>query len=432
MGLYSAMSAGVSGLNAQSSAMSTVADNITNVNTIGYKATSADFRTMVAGGAKGGDYAAGGVSAMSHARVAAAGGVQPTTSNSDLAIDGRGFFVVGTDANASGIAYTRAGSFTQDKNGYLQNSSGYYLLGWPLDARGNYTNTGSTKDFQPVKYENLSGAALPSTKLTLRANLQSTTAAHTAGYAAGDLASGKTKADFTRPVTVYDAQGSSHTLTLAFLKTGANTWQSEIYAVPASDVAAANGIVASGTVKFNGDGSLNLAGSTPALFGTISPAWTNGAGTSPIALALGSDGGLDGLTQSSDASQVTAQSTDGGLMGEVTNVNISDNGVVSAVFANGTMRAVYQLPLATFVNPDGLTAIQGNAYQVSDTSGAAAINPAGGQSGGKIAARALEGSTADLATEFTNMIRFQRAYSASSKIISTVDQMLQELNELKR
>ncbi|MGU3315147.1 flagellar hook protein FlgE [Sphingomonas sp. M6A6_1c] len=425
------MSAGVSGLKAQSSAMSTVADNITNVNTVGYKATSADFKTMVGGGSNGGDYSAGGVNAVTHALVSNAGVSQPTNSNADLAIGGHGFFVVGADPSATTIAYTRAGSFSKDKSGYLQNTSGYYLLGWPLDAKGGYSNTGSTKDLQPINYESLSGAALPTTKLTFRANLQSTTTAHT-GYTAGDMQSGKATPDFVKPVSVYDAQGGAHQLTLAFIKTAPNTWQSEIYAVPASDVSATNGIVASGTIKFNSNGTLNQAGSTAALFGSISPAWTNGAGSSPIALALGSDGGLDGLSQSSDVSELTFSGADGGLMGKVSDVNVSESGVVSAVFDNGTMRAMYQLPLATFANPDGLTAIQGNAYQVSDTSGTAAINPAGARGGGKIAGKMLEGSTADLATEFTNMIRFQRAYSASSKIITTVDQMLQELSEMKR
>jgi flagellar hook protein FlgE len=185
-------------------------------------------------------------------------------------------------------------------------------------------------------------------------------------------------------------------------------------------------------VKFNADGSLDLANSDPALFGSINPAWTNGAGASPIKLSLGSDGGLDGLTQSSDKSALMNSSADGGLLGAVTDVRISDAGVVSAVFENGAMRAIYQLPLATFPNPDGLTAIQGNAYLVSDESGGAVINAAGSQGSGKIASRQLESSTADLAAEFTNMIRFQRAYSASSKIVTTVDQMLQELSEIKR
>lgn len=432
MGLYSAMSAGVSGLNAQSSAMGTVADNITNVNTVGYKAVSADFRTMIGSGAGSADYSAGGVSAVTRAQISKIGTSQPTSSNSDLAVNGHGFFVVSDNAtDSTSIAYTRAGSFTRDKNGFLRNTSGYYLLGWPTDSDGKFTNTGASGSLKPINVSALSGTASPSTKLTFQANLQSTTAI-TTGYTSGDLASGAKTADFSRPVTVYDAQGGAHQLTLAFLKTGVNTWQSEVYASPATDVSAAHGVVASGTVKFNGDGSLNRAGSSPALFGAVTPAWTNGAGTSPITLALGTDGGTDGLTQSSDTSTVTVRQADGGLMGAVVDVNVSEGGLVSAVFENNTMRPIYQLPLATFPNADGLTAVQGNAYRLSDTSGGAAINPAGGQGGGTIVSRQLETSTADLATEFTNMIRFQRAYSASSKIITTVDQMLQELSEMKR
>lgn len=432
MGLYSAMSAGVAGLNAQSAAMGTVADNITNVNTVGYKSTTADFRTMVGSGAGGGDYSAGGVSAVTRAQISKIGSTQSTNSNSDLAVAGHAFFVVSDDPSGNGsVAYTRAGSFTVDPNGLLRNTSGYYLLGWPTDAQGKYSNTGDLKALRPVNQTALTGTAAPSTKLTFQANLQSTTTAKT-GYANGNLATGAQPADFARPVTVYDAQGGAHELNFAFIKTAPNTWQAEVYAQPASDVTAANGLVASGKVVFNGDGSLNQTASDAALFGSITPAWTNGAGASPIKLALGSDGGTDGLTQSSDASTVTLRQADGGLMGKVTDVNVSKDGLVSAVFANGTMRPIYQLPLATFPNADGLTAIQGNAYQLSDSSGAAAINPAGTQSASTVVSKALETSTADIATEFTNMIRFQRAYSASSKIITTVDQMLQELNELKR
>ncbi|HWW65157.1 MAG TPA: flagellar hook protein FlgE [Sphingomonadaceae bacterium] len=438
MSLYSALYAGVSGLAAQSSAMATVADNITNVNTVGYKNVQADFSTLVSGSGQGsGDYSAGGVSAVSKSLISKNGLLQAASSNSDLAIDGNGFFVVrdGTGADSK-IAYTRAGSFSPDKQGNLFNTAGYYLQGWPLDASGKFVNNGNLNELQTVNINSLSGTAQPTSKVALRVNLQSTTEpiANAASYAAGDIANGTVAPQFSRSVDVYDAQGNAHHLTFGFVKTATNTWKAEVYVNPKTDVTTPgnDGVLASGTVKFNPDGSLDLAGSDAGLFADITPAWTNGAGASPIKLALGTDGGLDGLTQSSDQSALLASSADGGLLGAVTDVNISESGIVSAVFENGTMRAIYQLPLATFANPDGLTAIQGNAYMASDDSGNALINPADTQGSGKIASRQLEASNADLATEFTNMIRFQRAYSASSKIVTTVDQMLQELNDMKR
>lgn len=433
MSLYSALYAGVSGLNAQAAALATVSDNISNINTVGYKEEQAQFRTLVSGGAGGSTYSAGGVSAIPQALISKPGVLQASISDTDLAIEGSGFFVTrdGTSPNAN-VSFTRAGSFKPDAQGYLQNSSGYYLQGWPLDALGGFTNNGSLAALAPVRVSELTGTATPSTNITLRANLQSTTAAYTGAYVAGDLAAGTVAPDFTRTVQVYDAQGGSHDVALSYLKTGPNTWVSEIYASPATDVTAAGGLLASGTVKFNPDSSLDKAGSSPALFSPLSVSWTNSAGSVPIALNLGNNGALDGLTQSSDQSALLSSSIDGGLLGNVVAIDISKTGVVSAVFDNGARRAVFQLPLATFQNVDGLTRLPGNAYAASNTSGNFAINSPGALGAGNVRAHNLEASTVDLAQEFTNLIRFQRAYSASSKIITTVDEMLQEINQLKR
>lgn len=434
MSLYSALYAGVSGLSAQSTAMASVADNITNINTVGYKTDDAQFRTLVSDGRSGGaSYSAGGVAAVTHALVSKQGVLQASSSSTDIGIEGAGFFVtrdgVGADSN---IAYTRAGSFTPDSAGYLKNSGGYYLQGWPLDAQGAYANTGNLGALVPVRVSQLTGTAVATSTLQMRANLDSTAAAFTGTYTAGDMAAGTTPAQFSRPVDVTDAQGGKHAVTLAFLKTGPNAWAGEIYATPATDVTAPGGLLASGTIAFNADGSLDKAGSGAGMFAALTPAWTNGAGTGPIKLGLGSDGGLDGLTQFGGTSAVISSTVDGGLLGSVASVKISDAGIVSAVFEDGTSRPVFQLPLASFQNPDGLTRLPGNAYGVSDQSGSVAINAPGALGAGSIAASSLESSTVDLAQEFTNMIRFQRAYSASSKIITTVDEMLQEIANLKR
>lgn len=433
MSLYSALYAGVSGLGAQSSAMATVADNITNINTVGYKGVSTEFRSLVTDGRMKSSYSAGGVTAAPQALISKQGLLQASASQTDLAIDGAGFFVVRTSDDADGdVAFTRAGSFKPDLQGFLRNTSGFYLQGWRLDAQGNYVDTGNLDALEPVRLSELTGSAAPTTLFQMRANLKSDEVPFTGTYTAGDLASGAVEPHFSRTVDIYDAQGGPHRLTLAFVKTGANSWQSEIYAVPASDVAAPGGLLASGNVRFNPDGSLDLGASSPALFAPLDIAWTNGAGSQPITLALGSDDGLDGLTQFGGESSLISSSVNGGLLGNIASVEVSDEGVVSAIFEDGTSRAVYQLPLATFQNPDGLTRLSGNAYAVSGSSGSAAINAPGALGSGTIASSTLEASNVDLAQEFTNMIRFQRAYSASSKIITTVDDMLQELSSLKR
>jgi flagellar hook protein FlgE len=432
LSLYSALFAGVSGLNAQATAMASVADNITNINTVGYKSADAQFRTMVPDG-NSPQYSAGGVAAVTHSLVSKQGVLTASSSTTDIGIEGSGFFVTRDSSGPAGnIAYTRAGSFTPDNEGYLKNSGGYYLQGWPLDAQGAYANTGNLNTLSPVRVSQLTGTAAATSKLQMRANLDSTAAAFTGTYVAGNMASGTVAPQFSRPVDIADAQGGTHAVTVAFLKTGPNAWVGEIYATPATDVTAAGGLLASGKIVFNGDGSLNRTASDPGMFSALTPTWTNGAGASPIEMGLGTNGGLDGLTQFGGTSALLSSTVDGGLLGSVASIKISDTGLVSAIFDDGSARAVYQLPLASFQNPDGLTRLPGNAYNVSDESGSVAINAPGSLGTGSISAGTLEASTVDLAQEFTNMIRFQRAYSASSKIVTTVDEMLQEINALKR
>jgi flagellar hook protein FlgE len=435
LSLYSALYAGVSGLSAQSAALAGVADNITNINTVGYKGIDTQFGTLVTSGTAKGSYAAGGVTAAPHAMISKQGLLQSSASSTDIAIDGNGFFVTRNSADpAAPVSYTRAGSFTPDKSGFLRNASGYYLQGWPLDGNGAYVNDGSLNSLTAIRLNDLTGTAQPTNKIQLRANLQATADVYAGppAYASGSMASGAVQPTFSRSFDVYDAQGSAHRVTMGFLKTGTNSWSTEVYAVPASDVTATGGLLSSGTMKFNADGSLDRAGSTAALFNPLAITYTNGAASVPINLEIGSDDGVDGLTQFDGTSAVLSSSVNGGKLGTITAVDISKDGVVSAKFEDGSSLAVFQLPIATFQNPDGLTRLPGNAYALSDQSGAVAINAPGAAGTGAIAGNSLEASNVDLAQEFTNMIRFQRAYSASSKIITTVDEMLQEVNNLKR
>jgi flagellar hook protein FlgE len=433
LSLYSALYAGVSGLSAHASAMATVADNITNINTVGYKGVEAQFRTMVTDGRAKSNYSAGGVVAAPVSMVSKQGLLQASSSSTDIAIDGGGFFVTRTTSDSAGdVAYTRAGSFRPDEEGFLRNPAGLYLYGWRLDATGDYTNTGSVNALEPVRVSDLTGTATPTTRLQARINLQSTTEAYTGTYTAGDMADGTVTPQFTRSFNVYDSQGGSHTLTMGYIKTGANEWKSEIYSDPAGDVTATDGLLASGTIKFNADGSLDKGGSTAALFNPLNVTWTNNAASVPINLAIGTDDGIDGLTQFGTESSLISSNVDGGMLGNLSSIEISKTGTVNAIFDDGTTRAVFQLPIATFQNPDGLTRLSGNAYTVSRQSGGMTLNSPGQLGAGAISANSLEASTVDLAGEFTNMIRFQRAYSASSKIITTVDDMLREVSDLKR
>jgi flagellar hook protein FlgE len=434
LSLYSALYAGVSGLSAESAAMAAVADNITNINTIGYKGTDTQFSTLVTDGRSRTTYSAGGVSARPQALISKQGLLQASGNTTDLGIEGGGFFVTRTGLGGQdAVAFTRAGSFKPDTAGFLRNTAGFYLQGWRLDNSGAFDNTGNVSALEPVRLSDLTGTAMATNSVDLRANLQSSAAAVAGPITRGDIASGTVPPQFTRAIDVYDAQGGTHRVTMGFVKTAANTWHGEIYADPA-EVTAAGGVLASGEIRFNPDGSLinDPAVYTSEMFGPLTPGWTNGAASDPITLAIGSNGGLSGLTQFGSESALITSSVNGGMLGNISSVQVSDTGIVSAVFENGIARKVFQLPVATFPNPDGLTRMSGNGFLMSDASGNYAINRPGALGAGTIRASTLEASTVDLAQEFSNMIRFQRAYSASSKIITTVDDMLQEVSNLKR
>ena len=206
------------------------------------------------------------------------------------------------------------------------------------------------------------------------------------------------------------------------------------YQGSASNITGTNPI-ASGTMSFNADGTLANANSTatPATGNvsvTIPFSSTSGLSPQTISINMGTVGSSNGVTQYDSPSVLTSATPDGAAYGSLTGVTIGTGGVVTAQYSNGLSRNVYQLPLATFANPDGLNAVTGNAYQASENSGAATLNDANTGGSGTIQSSSLENSTVDLATEFTNLITTQRAYSAASRIVTTADTMLQTLEQL--
>jgi len=431
MSLYGALNIGVAGLAANSAALSASSSNIANVNTVGYKNQTANFQTLLNSSGLAGN-AEAGVGAVIGQNVTAQGLPTSTSSPTDLAITGAGFFVVTTSPTSGGTQeYTRAGSFTPDELGNLKNSAGLYLEGYKLDSQGNIPTNSSALSL--INVTSLSGKAQATANLGIQANLQAS-ATTVAGYTTGQMTSGVVTPDFQRTINVYDSQGGSQPVTFSFVKTGANAWAYEAaYAGSAANLASANPI-GTGTVSFNSDGTLkNVNGAAPAsgTFNlTIPWAASTGLASQAIAVNLGSVGGTSGLTQFDTASTLNGTSPDGSSFGNVTGVTVSKDGTVTALFSNGLSQAVYKIPIATFTNPDGLGQVNGNAYVATRGSGAASVNLANTGAAGGIAAQSLEASTVDLATEFTNLITTQRAYSASARIITTVDQMLQQLEQL--
>ncbi|HEY3696969.1 flagellar hook protein FlgE [Phenylobacterium sp.] len=474
MSINSAMLAGVSGLVANSSALAAISDNIANVNTVGYKRNQVSFANVVTSQALTGRYSAGGVQGVARQYVGQQGLIQSATSSTDLAISGDGFFVVGGKGAgltaADSRMFTRAGSFSVDADGYMKNAAGLYLLGWgPPNAAGTFTTSPSdVGTMTAINVKNQGAVVASTTDAAISANLNadqlpSTGAAsylpgtantHMSAYANG-VATG-TKPDFTIELGAIDSQGGTRKIVMAFSKpaaTGgppavvpANEWNAEVYVVPASDVTQANGELMQGKVYFKQDGSIDLSKST--LFG---PATTPPAAPSPPEIKLAASGGtapawsasagiaasdikldLSQLTQYASASTVTAVSSNGAQVGNVVGVQVDETGIVSVLYDNSQVRQIAQLGLATFANPDGLGTVSGNAYRPTNSSGQYVLKVPGDGGAGKISPSSLEASTVDLSSEFTGLITTQKAYSASSKIITTADQMLDELINIIR
>ncbi|MBT5752030.1 MAG: flagellar hook-basal body complex protein, partial [Rhodospirillaceae bacterium] len=213
MSIFGAMFAGVSGLNAQAQSLAMISDNISNMNTVGFKATTARFSTLVTTQAKATSFAPGGVRVHPTQLINRQGLLESSSSSTDIAISGQGFFVVNsnsTPANGNNF-YTRAGSFTTDLNGNLQNTAGFYLQGWPTDATGavTVTNTSTTDDLETVNVNNTLNAASPTTKVSIGANLPATKAI------AGTENS---------TILVYDSLGVAHTVGITYTKSAENQW----------------------------------------------------------------------------------------------------------------------------------------------------------------------------------------------------------------
>ncbi len=462
MSINSAMLAGVSGLVANSSALAAISDNIANVNTIAYKRNQVNFANVVTAQAVSGKYSAGGVQGTTRSFVSQQGLIQTSGSTTDLAISGDGFFVV-TDKGAGltaadGRKFTRSGAFSVDADGYLVNDARLYLQGWPVQADGTFNvNPSDLTAMDAINVKNLGSAVEATTDVGVTANLNKsgavstgeaayngTTVASMSDYAS-DPTTG-TRPDFVIEMNVIDSTGGSRKVGMSFLKDDAaapNTWHAEIYSIPATDatVAGRPGQLARGQVMFNQDGTINLA--TTTLFGaagaapTLALAASGAAGTPRWANSLGIaaqtvDLDLTKLSQYSAASTVNSIASNGAGVGNVVAIEVDEAGVVSAIYDNSQIRKIAQVGLATFPNADALKSVSGNAYRPTIPAGEMVIKAAGIGGAGSISPSSLEASTVDLSAEFTGLIATQKAYSASSKIITTADQMLEELINIKR
>lgn len=488
MSLNSALLAGTTGLISNSGALAAISDNIANVNTTAYKRTATDFVPLIKANSNSITYAAGGVSAITRQLVNQQGLLTTSNSPTDIGISGDGFFVVTTKSEdltpSDGRLFTRAGSFTPDEDGYLVNNSGYFLQGWPVQTDGTVdANPTDVNSLVTINVGAIGGSAEKSTRVQFNANLDAgqpvQTAATAAAIAAGTgydasvparsmagysqtPASG-VQPDFVRTVQVIDSKGGIRSIEYAFLKSEtANQWFVEAY-VPGTGqlVDAAGNVItdgagaelsnvqiATGIVAFNPDGTFNdslpavgrfpttlsVGASDTATATTAAVRWASGLGIEDqdISLDLGGPASTGGLTQLSSPSVLLSTTVNGSPFGDLSSIDIDQNGFVIAQFNNGVVKPVYQVPIATFINPNGLAPQNGGAFNTTAESGAFTMKEPGTGGAGLIAPKSLESSNVDLASEFTGLITTQRAYSAASKIITTADEMMEELIRMKR
>lgn len=259
------------------------------------------------------------------------------------------------------------------------------------------------------------------------------------------MAGGNITPQFSRPIQIFDALGTPHTLNMAFIKTGTNTWAAEVYAVPETDVTATDGLIASGTITFNGDGT--LANVSTGLSGEQTIVWSttsSGAGPSTVTFNWGTPGQpfgtvgaleigkADGLGQFATDYRVNYANQNGAPVGELSSVSVDEEGFIIASYTNGETQKLYKIPLAKFSNPDELRELSGNVYGQTESSGAINLAQAGQSGAGTISSSSLEASNVELANELTEIIVAQRAYQANTKVISTADQLLSDLNQVLR
>ncbi|MFA7415785.1 MAG: flagellar hook protein FlgE [Rhizobium sp.] len=403
MSLYGTMRTGVSGMNAQANRLGTVAENIANSSTVGYKKASVQFSSMILPSTAGA-YNSGGVETDVRYSISDQGTFSYTTSATDLAVNGNGFFIV---QGSDGIDYlTRAGSFVVMDDGTLQNSAGYTLMGYKYSSTADPTIVVNGFDgLVPIDLSSASISATASTSGTLNVNLPS-------GEAVG----------FTKSTSLvaYDSQGNSRLLDFTYTKTGANAWTVQAdYAGPP-----ATAVVAPTPVTFDVNGK--ITGPMTLTTTALTAATLNGAELPAFNIDI------SGSTQLAAEFSVSLGDCNGNAASEVTGYEIDEKGVVSVVYDNGDLTPRFRVALASVQSPDNLTPIAGNLYSQSNDSGVVVMGYAGSSGFGKILSGALEDSNVDVAEELTAMIESQRNYTANSKVFQTGSELMDVLVNLKR
>jgi flagellar hook protein FlgE len=416
---------GLSGLNASSKNLQVIGNNVANANTYGAKSSRAEFADMYATALNGGGATSVGigVNLQSVAQQFTQGNLSSTGNPLDLAINGGGFFQL---SNANGpVTYTRNGQFRVDREGYIVNSQGQQLMGYPADGTGTI-QPGQARSLQ------MPTAGItpnPTSEISMEMNLDARLG--TTVPAAGppiDLTDPTTYNNATT-LTVYDAKGQDVAMTYYFQKSATDTWNVYVTANGTPLATDVNGNPAASTVI-----TFPANGGTPvAPVGVVAlniPASINAAGAETLAIT-GVELDLSGATQYGSNFGVTDLTQDGYAPGQLVGIQFENNGIIMARYSNGQSKPAGQIELATFRNPQGLQPTGGNDWASTFTSGDPVVGVPGNGNTGPLQAGSLEDSNVDLTAELVNMIVAQRIYQANAQTIKTQDQVLQTLVNLR-
>jgi flagellar hook protein FlgE len=401
----------LSGINAASSDLEVTANNIANVNTVGFKGSRAEFSQVysAAGNNLSATVAGSGVRLTNIAQQFGDGDMTQTGNSYDFAISGSGFFTL---RDGSGYSYSRAGNFHPDDNGFVVNATGQNVQVYPPTANGGF----DISSLADLKLTNGSSAAKASTNIGLTANLAASATAPTGG--AFDPTNDKTYNTLST-FQAYDSLGASHTVNVYYTKdaTNPNTWSANM-TVDGTQVGTAQAMTfsAGGAILTPAGGKLN--------FGAVSP----NPGAAPLNLSVD----MSKVTQFGDSSSTTAVSNDGYAAGTFSNIDVAKDGTVSAKYSNGVSTPIGQLAIATFANEQGLRQLNDTNWAPSSESGQPIQGTANSGGLGTVQSGSLEASnTADLTAQLVNMIKAQRNYQANAQVISTDNTLTQTIINIR-
>lgn len=432
MSILASLNTGVSGLRAQGTAMGIIGDNIANAGTTGFKSSRAEFQDVIASNLKGilgGNQIGRGVRVSGVTSIFDQGDLTTSNRDADMAVRGDGFFMLKNPLGIGEVSYTRDGSFRFDDQGRLSTSDGFLVQGYKLNEE-----TGKViGDVEPITFNSNTIPAQGSKQLRIDANLDSRTEVNPAAY---DPNTADEMADLTSTVRLYDTTGTSRSVEMHFYKTAAQEWSwyaSADGAVIQGGTPGEPSQIASGKLTFDDGGKLlrdEVTNSNVSFVGAAADQEVDWYFGDAIETRNGT--GSEGSTQYGSESQIFRQLQDGYAGGSLTNFSVDESGTVSGSYSNGITKPLAKIALARFENNEGLYKLGQNRWQEAVRSGPPLVGEANLAGRGAIMTKTLENSNVDIASEFVDMIRTQRNFQANAKTVTTSDELLTDIINLKR